>query len=82
MADGHEMADKDEDTTVQNVTAMADCETEEEEEEEREGVSNGRSNIIGHSDSEIMLTKCSEYLEVQNEAVARQSSPHGVPMVS
>jgi len=28
------MADKDEDTTVQNVTVMADCETEEEEEQE------------------------------------------------
>jgi len=34
MADRHEMADKDEDTTVQNVTVVADCENEEEEEME------------------------------------------------
>jgi hypothetical protein len=62
MADGHEMADKDEDTTVQNVTARADCETEDED--EREGASNGRSKIIRQSDSsEIMLKKCSECLE-------------------
>jgi hypothetical protein len=43
------MADKDGDTTAQNVTVMADCDTEEEE--EMEGVSNGRSSIIRRSDS-------------------------------
>ena len=58
---------KGEDTTVRNVTD--DFETEEEE--ERGGVSNERSNIIRHSESENLLTKCGECLEVQNEAVAR-----------
>jgi len=38
MADVHEMADKDENTTVQNVIVMADCKTEEED--EWEGINN------------------------------------------
>ena len=46
------------------------------------GISNGRSNIIRHSESEIMLTECSYSLEVQDETDGEQSAQHGVPKVS
>jgi hypothetical protein len=57
---------------------MADCENVDEEEEERGGgeaevaAANERSNLIGLSKAETILTKCSEWLEVQNAAHATQ----------
>jgi hypothetical protein len=49
---------------------MTDCETVDDKAEE--AIANERLNITSHSKIETLLTKCSEWLDVQDEANATQ----------